>query len=69
MTDEPDKWMLVTSNGSTLQVRRVSEVLVELKAERASGIPLPHLNEILSPDDARGLVRDLLDAGVHKRTK
>lgn len=58
----------VKSNGERLEVREVGDVAFVL--EPSGRVPLPILLDVVLPDDeARGLLRGLLDTGNYKRVK
>jgi hypothetical protein len=54
----------VRSNGRTLEVREVSEPDMRL---RATSAPLPIFDQVMSDDEARAVLRDLLAAGHYVR--
>lgn len=60
---------LIKSNGLKLEVRNISDVLMQLEAAPFSLYPLPLYDEIVSDEEARQIIRELLDTKRYLRAK
>lgn len=69
MSEDPKEWMLVRSNGETLEMRKVTEVVAAFRSPRENRNPLPIRDEIISIEDAKDLYSELATTPGITRTK